>query len=325
MKTIIVIILSILSVFGYSQTSFYTQDFETSLDWTLNSGVSISNGNNYWVWSASGGNVRSGLSSLQIWRRSSGAWNVNYGNFSNQNRTAVKTFNFSTIPSGSTLNFKYWIISNGELLSGTYYDYFQVEVNGVVVQGPITGITSWTQKTIDLSSYIGQSSVVITLRWINDGSFSYQPAARIDDIEITYDLALPVELISFTGENYGNYNLVNWKTSSEINSSYFRLEKSKNGFDWESPFNLITSAGNSTQILDYVVKDYTDIDEITYYKLYQYDINGDYDDYGIISVNKVEYKKLVKVTLPNGQEVSEDTKGIVYKIFDDGSVQKVYQ
>ena len=314
----------VLPFFGYSQT-LYTQNFESTLDWTLNSGVAISNGNNYWVWSASGGNVYSGSSSLQIWRRSSSAWNVNYGNFSNQNRTAVKTFNFSSVPAGGILTFKYWIMSNGELLSGTYYDYFQVEVNGVVVQGPITGITTWTQKTIDLSSYIGQSSVVVTLRWVNDGSLSYQPGARIDDIEVVYSIALPVELVSFTGESQDFYNILNWKTSSEINSDYFKVEKSKDGYNWTSPFNIIQSNVNSNQLIKYYLKDFNDIDSITYYRLYQYDINGEYTDYGIISINRIKSKKLVKIVLQNGQEVDEHTTGLVYRIYDDFSIEKVYQ
>lgn len=37
---------------------------------------------------------------------------------------------------------------------------------------------------------------------------------------------LPITLISFTGKKVGNYNQLNWQTSSEINASHFEVERS---------------------------------------------------------------------------------------------------
>lgn len=77
----------------------------------------------------------------------------------------------------------YWVLCNGE----TGYDDLIVNVNSVKIQGPLSDITSWQQKSIDLSSYVGNSSVTISFSWRNDNTTSNDPAARIDDIEIAYN------------------------------------------------------------------------------------------------------------------------------------------
>ena len=186
----------LVMVFGVQeikgQTSFYSQGFESTNDWTFSHSI-YSNNKNYWVFglgtalATTGDATHSGTGSLQIWQSDISAtygWNANYSNSAtNQyDRTASKTFNFSSIPCGSTVTFKYWVLCKGE----TGYDDLTVSVNSNVIQGPLSGITSWQQKTIDLSSFVGNSNVAISFNWRNNNSNKYQPAARIDDIEITY-------------------------------------------------------------------------------------------------------------------------------------------
>lgn len=89
--------------------------------------------------------------------------------------------------------------------------------------------------------------------------------------------ALPIELLYFKPECTGDGAIkILWATAAEINSNRFTIEKSPDGFNWQE---LITvpSLGNNTS---YVV-----IDEspwsLTYYRLTQYDNDGQYETFDI--------------------------------------------
>ena len=175
------------------QTVVYSQGFETTNDWIL-SPSTFTTGRNYWVWetgtplASTGTATHSGTKSLQILQKNSTNWNPNYSNYdtSGYTRIAQKSFDFSSIPCGSILIMKYWVLCNGE----TRYDDLTVSVNSNLIQGPISEVTSWQQKTIDLSSYVGNNSVAISFNWRNNASTSNNPPARIDDITISYNAFL---------------------------------------------------------------------------------------------------------------------------------------
>jgi arylsulfatase A-like enzyme len=85
---------------------------------------------------------------------------------------------------------------------------------------------------------------------------------------------LPIELLNFTGTVQDNQNvLLEWVTSTEINNQGFELQKSINGYDWET-LNFIAGAGNSTGLINYSYLD----DNVTtgeiYYRLKQIDFDG---------------------------------------------------
>jgi hypothetical protein len=95
--------------------------------------------------------------------------------------------------------------------------------------------------------------------------------------------ALPVELLSFDGSCNDNVITLNWKTAFEHNSQYFEIQKSRDGENWSS-LTTVGSAGNSTQELSYETKDHNAIDGNNYYKLIQYDIDGQFKEYGPVNV-----------------------------------------
>ena len=102
-------------------------------------------------------------------------------------------------------------------------------------------------------------------------------------ITVTRVSALPVELLSFDGSCNNNVITLNWRTASEHNSHYFEIQKSRDGENWSS-LTTVESAGNSTQELTYETKDHKAIDGNNYYKLIQYDIDGQFEEYGPINV-----------------------------------------
>ena len=136
---------------------------------------------------------------------------------------------------------------------------------------------------------------------------------------------LPIELILFTGENFGDYNLLKWLTATETNNDYFTLEKSYDGvvFDF---VGKVDGAGNSVELKSYNLTD-NKINDITYYRLKQTDFNGENKTSSLIAVtrntNEKEFK-IIKITNVLGQEVTDDTDGVKIYYFSNGTVLKKY-
>jgi hypothetical protein len=83
---------------------------------------------------------------------------------------------------------------------------------------------------------------------------------------------LPITLLSFTGTLKGNNALLEWSTSSELNSKEFQLEKSNDGINYHV-LATIPAAGISSIEKKY---SYLDIEatDINYYRLKMVDIDG---------------------------------------------------
>ncbi len=101
---------------------------------------------------------------------------------------------------------------------------------------------------------------------------------------VSTGIALPTELIGLNAESLSGYNRVYWSTASEINSDYFIVEKSIDGYEFES-IGTVKSAGNSQGIIDYSFDDYEQRNEQVYYRLKQVDLNGEFEYHGPKALN----------------------------------------
>lgn len=134
---------------------------------------------------------------------------------------------------------------------------------------------------------------------------------------------LPVELLYFNGHEYSTFNLLKWSTASEHNSDYFEIERSIDGGDWKVIGNKLAS-GNSNQVVNYSWLDSFDDLVIHYYRLKQVDYDGQFKLYGPIALdNTKSIKKIVKYINTLGQEVNPDTKGIIFEVYEDGTMRKI--
>ena len=85
--------------------------------------------------------------------------------------------------------------------------------------------------------------------------------------------ALPVTLISFTGNTLGYVNQLQWITANEINNSHFELERSANGVNY-TLLAKINSRGNTSYNQYYRFNDAMPLNGRNYYRLKQVDKNG---------------------------------------------------
>lgn len=87
------------------------------------------------------------------------------------------------------------------------------------------------------------------------------------------DASLPVKLVSFTGMRGKDANLLQWSTSTEINTDHFTLERSDAGNNFIA-IATMPAAGNSSQLLQYSFLDNTASAVTYYYRLKMVDKDG---------------------------------------------------
>lgn len=171
------------------------------------------------------------------------------------------------------------------------------------VLGPVISVTSSPSlcgDTILVTQAGGMSAYqynVNTDPYQSSSEFPCKPAGtymvRVIDANGCKDSAiivllgnsLPIELLSFNGEAFYNYNLLQWTTATETDNDYFTLEKSSGGPQFE-PIGIIDGAGTSTTIRQYQFKDLQPGTGLSYYRLKQTDFNGSFAYSDIIALQR---------------------------------------
>lgn len=93
---------------------------------------------------------------------------------------------------------------------------------------------------------------------------------------------LPVELLYFTARSTGKEIELNWATGTEINSDYFKIERSVDGINFET-IETMTASHNSSTNRFYSYVDQSPEDGMNFYRLIEYDFDGQSKTYGPIS------------------------------------------
>jgi len=95
---------------------------------------------------------------------------------------------------------------------------------------------------------------------------------------------LPLTLIDFSGNAVAAGNLLQWKTTQEINTKDFIVEWSDNGIDFKN-IGQLPATGNSSTIKNYSYLHSNSIEGDNYYRLQMRDINGAYTYSAVIKIN----------------------------------------
>lgn len=93
------------------------------------------------------------------------------------------------------------------------------------------------------------------------------------------NLALPVELTHFSIRcEEQQAAAIHWSTAKEFGASHFVVEQSVNGLDWNT-LNSVPATGTSTRGQQYRISDEAVTGALKYYRLVQYDSDGQYQVY----------------------------------------------
>lgn len=134
---------------------------------------------------------------------------------------------------------------------------------------------------------------------------------------------LPVELLYFEPIVKDGTVVLNWATGSETNNDYFTIERSLDGYNWDSILS-ISGQGNIAEQTTYKLYDRAfGLSGIVYYRLSQTDYDGKREVFDIKSCF-IHKRKVVKIINTLGQKVDINYKGLKIIIYNNGDRIKTY-
>ncbi|MFY0627238.1 MAG: T9SS type A sorting domain-containing protein [Reichenbachiella sp.] len=95
---------------------------------------------------------------------------------------------------------------------------------------------------------------------------------------------LPIDLISFEGQLVPNGVSLIWETASEINNDFFQVERSIDGKHFKT-IGSVDGNGNSNGLIEYNYLDSRPYHGISYYRLVQYDYDGEFEIFDPIRID----------------------------------------
>ncbi len=99
-------------------------------------------------------------------------------------------------------------------------------------------------------------------------------------------IALPEVLLSFDAIFDSKKVELSWSSNSELNNSFYTVEKSKDGISFESVAN-IKGFGNNSSLISYFDVDFTPFEGISYYRLKQTSGTGVVLSSRLVSINNI--------------------------------------
>ena len=108
---------------------------------------------------------------------------------------------------------------------------------------------------------------------------------------------LPITLLDLNAKKQTDKVQINWETSTEVNSSKFFVQRSKNGNDFTT-IKQVQAAGNSMFPLKYSTLDDNPVNGTNYYRISLIDKDGSSVFSKIVSVNFTN-KGIVTIVYPN--------------------------
>ena len=169
-----------------------------------------------------------------------------------------------------------------------------------------------------------------------DGSYPTTNGARTNNrpnIKFSVSssvVALPVTLISFNAKIIDNVTQpktdIEWVVGSQINNHYFSVEHSIDGYNWEE-INEIIGEFKTSDIITYSTTHTKPKKGINYYRLTQFDYDGESEELAIISVfldKNSDREFIVKKINFVGQEVDDNYVGPIILLWDNGEITKTF-
>ena len=211
--------------------------------------------------------------------------------------TVVGSFNGGSVNPTITANM-YSSVSGNILTAGTIQDPNSTDPIPVVFSGYVSSVT---------------------LTYCNGSGVQADPITQAYHIGgLTWDDPLPVTLTSFTTQSASKAILLNWETSSEINSDRFDVQKSRDAKSFEN-IGQLTAAFETTDTQKYQFKDATPFEGWNYYRLKAIDRDGSFAFSRIITAfyeqNETYFD--IEKTLNDGSILTKtNLKEPIFEVYD---------
>ncbi|PLX00454.1 MAG: hypothetical protein C0594_15695, partial [Marinilabiliales bacterium] len=213
-----------------------------------------------------------------------------------ENKDTEKNFGAASVPH------IYSKSEEGEILAVNSMSINELSADVKIPLGiKVTIAGNYAIKASDLESfdpgkyiYLEDTQEGVTQNLREDDSYEfYSDPVDIDTrfkIQIKQN-PLPVELLSFNAKYNGSVVDLSWETASEKGNDYFTVERSSNGFDYET-IDVVAGAGDANIRSFYQTTDYNPLSGISYYRLKQTDFDGANSYPGIVVVEGLSNTKV---------------------------------
>lgn len=164
------------------------------------------------------------------------------------------------------------------------------------------------------------SNPLITITGLSNTIFPNNATRYFTIASVNEITPLPIELIAFDASlNKRKTVDVTWTTQNEVNNDYYIVEKRTDNSDWIQ-LGIVDGAGNSNTVSNYEFEDLSPANGNNYYRLKQFDFNGNYMYSEIKSVNiAMDEENIVMYPTPANSSFSIQGKDIdksEIRIFD---------
>lgn len=212
--------------------------------------------------------------------------------FPSGNLTRGQTYNFTiqTNSNSAVANTRYWALWFDWDNNGTFETYLTGSVSGI---GSVAVAQAVTVPSFAVNDY--KVRLVVSGNPIPNMPLNVFFNAEVEDYANT--VPLPIELLDFKATLYNNQSLLKWRTASEKNNAYFSIQRSRDGLKWQE-IGQRKGAGNSQTILNYDFTDANPLSGTNYYRLQQFDTNGDFS-FSPIEVVLLTDKNAPAIVYPN--------------------------
>lgn len=242
---------------------------------------------NMGTWSVTGINVLSDQLTLRSFivkpynACTNGTFNVEIRNGANV-VVFLKTY---TVPSCGS---NYTVNVNVELPKGNNYRINLIPVSGITGWwgGTWAGGTNAGQITFPTAGGAGTFAIANMIYDYKNFSVTTTCSQRV---QVNRSCTLPVVLTAFNGSREGERVYLSWVTAQEINNSYFEIQRSTDGIHFET-IGRVSGNGNTLAEIHYNFTDNDAYSSVTYYRLIQYDTDGQASIGPVINVEGMDRK-----------------------------------
>jgi|GEM_PF-5998795 len=221
------------------------------------------------------------------------------------------TSNALTVPSGSSTGLYTFSFPNLNILS-SWGPNLTMSVNTLTFTNGASGYIGWFMGSTYSYPYNSTPSGVVSITGAYDGgaktneygsALNWQiqtgtPCSRIAVVATTSSCTLPVEWLNIqASRNSDDATSINWSTAQQSNNSYFVVQRSLDGLNFYT-IDTVYGAGTTNSISNYSVTDLAAPLSALYYRIIQYDYNGQNSASQIVFVGAVAGINLVAMPNP---------------------------
>ena len=173
---------------------------------------------------------------------------------------------------------------NSLLYTGEVVMYETTNVIDIYIQN-LPNCPSWNAGEAVLGLFDASGTAAVPIPGFNNTVYTLSNfARRLTPSCPACLIVLPVNYESFAGSALNDHNLISWKTSHELHSTSFTLERSRDGQAFET-VGTVQGAGNEPMGKSYTMEDRGRFAPLTYYRLTHRDDNGQETQSEVITVS----------------------------------------